>query len=388
MGMGSRERGNCLTLDGDTPFLTGAGELVLAVTTLAARKAGLVDIDAPITDYLPDLVLEEGDASGLTLRRLLDGTSGLPDAQGPPANQLPLETYVMGWHPRLWHTPGALHRETQDGPPMAALALERASGKPYPDLVRELVFGPLEMNATFSAAEGSQGAAVGTWGFPRLPPPAMPYQLYASARDLAKLARAIVNSDPILGDGASLLFNAGDPYTLGPQLATGLADMMGWPLVDGGWFAMDWRNPDGYSSGILLSLTGHAAVVVLTNDEYWAGAAALDSVPLWVGSLVPLNTGPRVDPRLVGTYEDPIGVGAGARTFHVTDGGSSLFISGGGIEIPLVLSITDTADVLEIKLGEEHIDLRFWRDAAGNGWAITASPFSRSFGPPPFRHQD
>ena len=64
----------------ETPFLIGS--LTKSFTALAVMQlaeAGLLELDAPVRRYLPEVALE-----GITLRHLLAHTSGIPTAAGLP----------------------------------------------------------------------------------------------------------------------------------------------------------------------------------------------------------------------------------------------------------------------------------------------------------------
>ena len=43
-------------------------------------EAGKIDLDAPVTEYLPYFTLAEPESKEMTIRQLLAHTSGMPDA--------------------------------------------------------------------------------------------------------------------------------------------------------------------------------------------------------------------------------------------------------------------------------------------------------------------
>ena len=116
----------------------------LACAILAQR--GTLDLDVPITKYLPEAKLQNAP----TLRALLTHTSGLEN------NGIVWRTSVTGEH-----TPAqlvSLLAYSKPGQPgfhysnlgyvVASLAIERVTGKPWQDALRDLVFKPLGMNRT------------------------------------------------------------------------------------------------------------------------------------------------------------------------------------------------------------------------------------------------
>lgn len=129
-----------------TKLLTGA-----AVMRLVEAEA--LELDAPVKEYVPWLDLgEEGAADRVTLRMLLSHTAGLPtdieflgkDYSGG------LEEYVREMIPAypLVAPPGKVYCYSNPGVSLAGYVAEVAAGKPYRELVRELVFEPLGMDRT------------------------------------------------------------------------------------------------------------------------------------------------------------------------------------------------------------------------------------------------
>jgi CubicO group peptidase (beta-lactamase class C family) len=121
----------------------------LACTILAAR--GKLDLDAPLTKYLPEVRMAPPlDASKVTLRKLLSHSSGILN------NAIVYRTAFTGEHdPKLLvsllnsSTPGKNEfRYDNLGYVVASLVIERVTGKPWQKALDELVFTPLGMNHT------------------------------------------------------------------------------------------------------------------------------------------------------------------------------------------------------------------------------------------------
>jgi CubicO group peptidase (beta-lactamase class C family) len=128
----------------DTIFdLASITKLFTATVALQAVEAGVLDLDAPAAEHLPEL------HRGITLRHLLIHTSGLPAVR------------------RLWTVPGgrreraaALLASPTEAPPgerheyscvgylVTGLLLERVLGTPLPQLVAGRITGPLGMTDT------------------------------------------------------------------------------------------------------------------------------------------------------------------------------------------------------------------------------------------------
>src|SRR5918911_4557082 len=76
-GFADREAGTPMTQDTLVQIAsTNKGMIALAMMQLVER--GLVDLDAPVTRYLPDFSMDDERAAGITVRQVLSHTSGIP----------------------------------------------------------------------------------------------------------------------------------------------------------------------------------------------------------------------------------------------------------------------------------------------------------------------
>ena len=138
---------------------------VVTVAALALAEEGVVDLDAPVTRYLPDFQpkMQDGSEPVITLRHLLTHTSGLTyDFMEPPESayhatgisngfDTPGVTMeenlarIIDWP--LSFAPGAAWNYSVATDVMGA-AIAAAAGESLPDLVRRKVTGPLGMKDT------------------------------------------------------------------------------------------------------------------------------------------------------------------------------------------------------------------------------------------------
>jgi CubicO group peptidase (beta-lactamase class C family) len=138
---------------------------VVTAAALALVEQGVVDLDAPVTRYLPDFrpKLQDGSEPVITLRHLLTHTSGLTyDFMEPPesayhatgisngfdAPGVSLEdnlARIAAWP--LKFPPGAAWNYSVSTDVMGA-AIAAAAGRSLPDVVRRTVTGPLGMKDT------------------------------------------------------------------------------------------------------------------------------------------------------------------------------------------------------------------------------------------------
>ncbi|GIF04280.1 serine hydrolase domain-containing protein [Actinoplanes siamensis] len=125
-----------------------------ATAVLQLAAAGLVELDAPLRRYLPDL-LPEGYAG--TLRHALDHTHGLVAAEIPHKDPAwfrvhRYDTFRPGsqvlWNETPLFEPGSRQQYGNIGYIVAGLVIERVTGRPYADAVRRGVIRPLGLRGT------------------------------------------------------------------------------------------------------------------------------------------------------------------------------------------------------------------------------------------------
>ncbi|MEV6228604.1 serine hydrolase domain-containing protein [Saccharopolyspora shandongensis] len=119
----------------------------LAVVQLA--EAGRVDLDEPVRRYLPEFTTADPRASRITVRQLLDQTSGLSDSTYPPFSRPQpdsLRAAVAGMNSaELAAEPGTRWEYHNPNFQVAARLVEVVAGRPFDDYLQEHVFAPLGM---------------------------------------------------------------------------------------------------------------------------------------------------------------------------------------------------------------------------------------------------
>lgn len=146
--------------EGGTPVTAGTifriGSTSKPLTTTAIMRmvaAGQLELDTPIDEVLPDLVLSEpGAVEQITLRHLLSHTAALPTAAEHygtrEAGGLRESIYTDVAKYPLVAPVGKIWSYSNPGINLAGYIAELVSGKPYAQLMQELVFDPLEMKRT------------------------------------------------------------------------------------------------------------------------------------------------------------------------------------------------------------------------------------------------
>ncbi|MFK0186271.1 serine hydrolase domain-containing protein [Streptomyces rubiginosohelvolus] len=152
---------NGAPIRGDSRFRIGSITKTF-VATVVLQLAGerRVALDAPVEDYLPGVVRGHGnDGRRITVRQLLQHTSGLPDflahlrpqdiVADPLAHRDPrdLVDMALAHHPDF--EPGTGWRYSSTGYLLAGMIIERVTGRDYGEEVRRRVIEPLGLHATY-----------------------------------------------------------------------------------------------------------------------------------------------------------------------------------------------------------------------------------------------
>jgi CubicO group peptidase (beta-lactamase class C family) len=137
--------------------LASVGKQFTALPVLMLRDQGKFNLDDPVGEYLPELAHFGG---GVTIRRLLNHTSGMPDAYSGKLidalmqrSALPTNAdllAVLSDAEALRFTPGDKFEYSNTGYDVLGALIERVSGQTYPDFLEERIFKPLGMENSFS----------------------------------------------------------------------------------------------------------------------------------------------------------------------------------------------------------------------------------------------
>lgn len=148
-------------------------KVVTAIGILQLSEKGLVDLDAPVSDYLNYFEVEYGKFTGLiTLRQLLRHSSGLPDNvpdiigwvhnEDVVYNQVDQLKRYMTKYNKLRYEPDSKFAYTNFGYMVLGAVIAEVSGRSYEDYVTENILRPSNMNETgflYSADLGENEAA-------------------------------------------------------------------------------------------------------------------------------------------------------------------------------------------------------------------------------------
>ncbi|KQX38849.1 hypothetical protein ASD04_09375 [Devosia sp. Root436] len=285
---GTLSRDDPAPIDEHTLFEAGSITKVMTNVLLAQLVVdGRIDLDAPLTDYLPQgTILPERDGKPITAFDLSThsaGFSGLPETILAEGAANPYSGYgadeLMAWI-AAYELPRGIGEQfeySNVGVALLAQAIAHVSGKPYAELVQQQIFDPLGMTETRLAtapgdiagmAQGhdAAGEPVPNWDMDAFAPVGA---LVTNTSDLAKFIAAASGAvESPLAPAFAIMLDRTRPAG-GPGEVIGL----GWfNLIEGGRDIV-WHNgiTGGYRSFAGYDRKTGNGVVVLSSMVTEAG---------------------------------------------------------------------------------------------------------------------
>ena len=165
-GVGNVETGEEVPLDGEVRIGSNT-KMFSAVTVLQLVEQGLVELDAPVENYLPGLVHGEGiDGANITVRQLLQHTSGLPEytdalavdfKQFQHAYKSPRDLMDMALAQPALFSPGERWEYSNTNYIVLGLLVEKVTQRPLSEEITKRVIEPLDLQHTYFPTVGEQG---------------------------------------------------------------------------------------------------------------------------------------------------------------------------------------------------------------------------------------
>ncbi len=197
----------------DTMYGIGSVSKVIAsAAVMRLVDEGKVDLDAPVVRYVPGFRMLSPGYADITVRMLLDHSSGLPGTTFanwsaaeyyPGYQQQVLDSLAGQW---LKATPGAWSVYCNDGFTLAELVVQSVTGQSYAEYVESAVFAPLGMrHSTFPMQPFAEGAYAYSYGPDGEVRPREAVNLlasggvYSTPSDMARLARMLMNRGELNG---------------------------------------------------------------------------------------------------------------------------------------------------------------------------------------------
>lgn len=260
---------------------------------------GVVSLDAPLAMYLPAFRMASPGYRSITVRMLLDHSSGLP---GTAYGSADTPEYWPGYldvvmasiaQSRLKHTPGMMSVYCNDGFTLVEELVPAVTGKSYPTYVQDAILSPLGMthtafplyafaDGTYAKAYSADGtvqprevlnllASGGLYSTPtdmaRFATMLMAEGAYGGARILSPASVAEMGKDQTVGEFRPCVSNAAR-FGLGWDSVTypGLKKVGVTAWAKGG-------DSDDYHTGLIVAPRHKLAVVVLGTRPMTSGTS-------------------------------------------------------------------------------------------------------------------
>lgn len=238
-----------------TPKIYGIGstsKVFTAAAVMQLAEAGMLDLDQPLTDYIPEFVMSDSRYKQITPRMLINHSAGL---QGSSLQNTMLYGDADRYHhdtlleqlqtQRLKADPGEYSVYCNDGFTLAEILVERVSGMSFTEYLEKHFWQPAglkTMGTTQSISDQSGLAAVYYQGINRLP-----YEyanvigsggMYGTAADLSQAGQIFVRdpkasfqilSDDTVREMEKPQFTPG--YGLDPDIPSGMGYGYGWDSI-------------------------------------------------------------------------------------------------------------------------------------------------------------
>jgi len=283
-----------VALTADTRFMIGSvSKWITAVTVLRLVEQGRLDLDTPITAWLPELPAASG---AVTLRTLLSNTSGIEnglalaikrDRSPERLTIAPLEAALRFGSGPLSFAPGSKFDYSVTNWLIVAGIVERVTGEAFTRTVTRLVLEPAGARDTGfadaqTAAMARMAIAYDATGATRKMMPAPPMvaasgTLYSTASDLVKIADAVYGPELLSAasrQALSTVQHAPEDYALGGRIKRAGARLLAWETgVSGGHKTLLAYAPLDGRAVVLLNNTDMAQ-----SEQARIGLALLDAM--------------------------------------------------------------------------------------------------------------
>ena len=216
-GVYSKQENRLLT----TENLFGIGSTSKMFTTAAMMRLadqGKVDLDRPVTDYIPEFTMADARYKDITVRMLLNHSSGLMgstygngflfDDADTQAHDTLLDDLATQ---TLKADPGAFSVYCNDGFTLAEIVIERVSGMSFTDFIHQEITGPLSMAHTKTMQDDFDRSSIVRTYNPYAPDQETPTDavniigtggVYATAENLCRFAQIFTGEADVLTDAS------------------------------------------------------------------------------------------------------------------------------------------------------------------------------------------
>jgi CubicO group peptidase (beta-lactamase class C family) len=238
-------------IDLDTRFqVASVSKCFAAAATLMLNERGVLSLDDPVGPW-PDV----------TVHRLLSHTSGLGQYRDIPTIDLMAGTVSRALIEAapLLNEPGSTWHYSSPGYVMLAAAIEERIGRPYAEIVKDLILGPLGLDATTVGAKPATNVAPGEGEIDLAHLPGTG-DIWSTVKDLNRFARGL---------DSQVLERMRTPHATLPEPQLGCTHY-GYGLYIGDDIVLHTGDVPGFRS-LLAWLPDNRTAAILCNDESGPG---------------------------------------------------------------------------------------------------------------------
>ncbi len=270
--------------------LASVSKQFTAILIAMLREEGKLNYDDAVEKYLPELPYH-----GITVRNLLNHTSGLPDYQklmdekwdkSKVAGNEDILDYLKKFHPPINFKPGEKYEYSNTGYVLLGSIVEKVSGKDFAFLCQEQIFKPLMMGSTAlrskqekdlisNFAQGyifdsSKGRYIRADSFPSsnytiwLGARKGPGRISSTTSDLLKWDQALYTEKLVKKETLHELFSPAK-LTSGAESNYGFGWMLKKDSTLGNVVFHTGDNP-GYKTEIIRYIDKHKTIIILCNN--------------------------------------------------------------------------------------------------------------------------
>ncbi len=266
-GFGVGKLGSDEPVTPESVFAMGSvGKTPTAMAIMQLVEDGKIDLDAPVTKYLPYFTLADPDAGAITIRQLLSHTSGMPDVEidwlaeyrdkNKRIDEGVLDDFVRSLSKEsLLFRPGKDWAYSSTGFDILGDVVAKVSGQDFEDYVQDHVLTPLGLeDSSYLLSDVNPAALVAPHMydekgnaktldfFPYSRPHAPSGAFYANVNDMARFAVANLNHGEL--NGTRVLPASAYDKMWAPQATSSWAENFG-PQVTSyglGWWVGEFKG--------------------------------------------------------------------------------------------------------------------------------------------------
>lgn len=264
------------SITAETPFqIASTGKTLTSAAVLKLAEEGALSLEDSVKKFFPGFPYE-----GITVKMLLNHRSGLPnylyymekmgwDKKKLATNQDVINTLIQ-WHPPKAYTANKRFNYCNTNYVLLASIVEKVTGQPYPEYMKQNFFDPLGMKNTFVKTINDTANVLmsyqpnnALWTLDFSDGPYGDKNIYSTPRDLLKWDQALY-SESILGK--EMIDSAFQPYS---NERPGIHNYgLGWRMLllpndkkviyhNGHWH--------GFNSAFARLIGEHATIIIIGN---------------------------------------------------------------------------------------------------------------------------